>query len=116
MRSALFVHGLRVDARVGVHAHERDGQQPLIVDIDVEIPLPERDNISAALDYVDVADLVRRVAVSRHFDLVESFAQSVGRELLAIAAVERVSVCVTKPSALAGLADTTGFELTLQRA
>lgn len=114
-RSTLFVRGLRVEARVGVHVHERGGTQPLITDIEIDVPMPICDDISATLDYVRAADLVRRAAMSRHFELVETFARQVGIDLLEIEGVRQLFIRVTKPSALAGSADATGVELLMGR-
>jgi len=110
-RAALFVRALRVDARVGIHLHERGGTQVLLVDLEIDIPMPREDKIAATVDYVMVADLVQRVATSRHFDLIETFARQIGRELMAIAGVRSLLVRITKPSALAGAADSTGVEI-----
>ncbi len=114
-RSILFVRGLRVEARVGVHVHERGGTQPLIADLEIDVPMPAGDDISATLDYVKAADMVRSAALSRHFDLVETFAREVGDAFLEIDGVSHLFIRVTKPSALAGSADTTGVELLMVR-
>jgi dihydroneopterin aldolase len=114
-RSTIFLRGLRIDARVGVHVHERGGTQPLVMDIEIDVPMPACDEITATLDYVMAADMVRRAAMSRHFDLIETFAQEVGTVLLGIDGVRHLFIRVTKPSALAGSADSTGFELLLVR-
>jgi dihydroneopterin aldolase len=114
-RSTLFVRGLRVDARVGVHLHERKGHQPLIVDLEIDIRMPSRDDILATLDYVTAADMVRRSAISRHFELIETFARHVGEEFLTIDRVRQVLIRVTKPLALAESTNATGVELVLKR-
>lgn len=111
----LFVRGLHVEARVGVHAHERGGTQPLVVDLEIGFLLPDLDEISATLDYVQAATLVRRTAISRHFDLVETFAQNVCCGFSKIEKIATIFIRVTKPSALAGWASSTGVELRARR-
>ncbi|WP_050384966.1 dihydroneopterin aldolase [Bradyrhizobium pachyrhizi] len=110
----LFVRGLHVEARVGVHNHERGQTQPLIVDLEIRVPLPDQDDISATLDYVHVANTVRRIAMSRHFELVESFVHSLGSQISCVDKVRRIFIRVTKPSALAGSANATGVELLME--
>jgi dihydroneopterin aldolase len=114
-RSTLFVRGLRTEARVGVHVHERGGTQPLIIDLEIDIPMPPCDDITATFDYVLAAEIVRRTAVSRRFELVETFAREVGKDVLRADGVRQLFIRVTKPSALAGSADATGVELLLGR-
>lgn len=110
----LFVRGLQVEARVGVHMHERGGIQPLIVDLELTVPLPQRDKIAATSDYVEAAAIVRRTAMSQHFELIETFAQHLCDELSRTMRIQKIFVRITKPSALAGWANATGVELRLE--
>lgn len=114
-RSTIFVRGLSIDARVGVHVHERGDVQRLLVDVELDVPMPVCDNLAATFDYVQAVETVRRTAMSRHFDLIETFAREIGRTFLEADAIRQVFVRITKPSALAGLASATGVELLLGR-
>jgi dihydroneopterin aldolase len=85
------------------------------VDLEIAIAIPLCDDISATFDYVLAAEIVRRIALSRHFELVETFAREVGQDFLRTDGVRQLFIRVTKPSALAGEAEATGVELLLVR-
>jgi len=79
VRARLFVRRLRIDAQIGVHTHEKGRTQGVMVDL--EFGLPDEmafhtDRIGDAVDYVDVVARLRALAVERHYDLVESLAET----------------------------------------
>jgi dihydroneopterin aldolase len=88
--------GLEVFGRHGVLPEERVGQNFLY---DIELEATEgalSDRIEDAVDYREVAELVRVVSDERRFDLLEALAAAVADLLLARFDVERVRVRVRK--------------------
>jgi dihydroneopterin aldolase len=89
--------GLEVFGRHGLLPEERTGQTFLY---DVELETSDAamsDRIEDAVDYREVAELVRVVSDGQRFDLLEALAASVADVLLARFDVERVRVRVRKP-------------------
>ena len=98
------VRGVRIeDARVGVHPHERDRPQPVVVDVALWAHVAraaETDKITDTIDYGKIAATVVEVTTSRHFNLVEALCEALARALLGRFGVERVQVEVQKPGGL----------------
>jgi 7,8-dihydroneopterin aldolase/epimerase/oxygenase len=108
------VRGLHIDARIGVHAHERGRLQPLIIDVELEVEDRRIEGIADTVDYEDVAGWARRTAEVGHVDLVEHYAQRLGQACLDDPRVRSVRVRVEKPEALRG-AQAAGCEATFVR-
>jgi dihydroneopterin aldolase len=71
------LRGLRVVARVGVLPHEQAADQPLEVDIDLEVdldPAGASDALTDTVDYAAVLDAVAGALRAGHVDLLESLA------------------------------------------
>ena len=106
----VHLHDLRVFGHHGVHADERETGQEF--SFDVELGVGERgasDDFTEAVDYVEVARLVREVSEGRQFTLLEALATAVADELESRFAPERVLVRVHKPEVKpAGLEGTVG--------
>ena len=108
------MRGLRVDARIGVHAHERGRLQPVILDVELEIDDRRIEGIADTVDYDDVAGWARRTAEVGHLDLVEHYAERLGQACLDDPRVRSVRVRVEKPEAVRG-AQAAGCEATFVR-
>ena len=108
------VRGLRVFGRHGVGEEERARGQDFV--FDVELAVGDRgssDRLEDAVDYVDVARVVREVSDGRTYSLLEALAGAVADELERRFWPERVTVRVTKPAIRpAGLEGTVGVTVT----
>lgn len=111
----IFVSGLKVEAQVGVYAHERGRTQPLILDVELDAATASPTQLSDTVNYELVSDAARALAASGHVGLVETFAEAVARACLADPRVTRVRVRVDKPQALAPHAASAGVEVVLVR-
>ena len=111
----VFVTGLKVQAEIGVYKHEIGKVQPLIVDVELDVPTAGAERLADTLNYETVVQSARQVAVSGHIGLVETFAERLAHACLADARVTRARVRVEKPLALAPDAAGAGVEVTLVR-
>lgn len=112
-RSAIFVRGLRVDAAIGVHPHEHEGTQPVLIDVRLDLgqtPPPETDRLGETIDYEKIATKAREFARQGHVQLVETLAERLAAWCLEDARVRSVRVRIEKPNALAA-ADAAGVEI-----
>ncbi len=99
LRQTVVVEDIRVEAFIGVHGHEKDRRQSLIVDVELEIVSPGSDSVAETIDYNRIVGCCRELS-DRGIGLIETFARQLGEELLADRRVLRAQVSVTKPGAL----------------
>jgi dihydroneopterin aldolase len=96
----VFVKGLRVDAAIGVYAHEHGRTQPLIIDAIFDLTLHDIVALDDTLNYENVGEIARSFLARGHITLVETLAEDMARTLLALPYVTRVEVSISKPHAL----------------
>ena len=97
-RYKLFVRNLVLAAKIGVHPHEkmRPPRLRVTVELDMANDLPRRDELVDALDYERIVADIRALAIARHINLVETFADAVAQLCLANARVVAAHVSVEK--------------------
>lgn len=110
----VFVRGIRLEAAIGVHAHEHGRTQPLVVDVELDAELELDGRLGSTVNYEMIVAAARAVLANGHVLLVETFADRLARLCLDDARVRRVRVRAEKPEAL-GEAAGAGFELVLER-
>jgi 7,8-dihydroneopterin aldolase/epimerase/oxygenase len=114
----IIIKGLEVLASIGVHPHEHESTQVIIIDIELDmgsLPTPEDDILSETLDYALVAEKAAEFAQEAHVQLVETLAGRIAK--WALEKDKRVQACtvrIAKPHALNN-AETAGVEFTLNR-
>lgn len=111
----IFVTGLKVDAEIGVYAHEKGRAQPLIADVELDVPAAGVEKLSDTVNYETILTAARDIAAEGHIQLVEAFAERLARACLADPRVMRARVRVEKPLALAPHATAAGVEITVVR-
>ena len=111
----VFVTGLKVQAEIGVYRHEIGRVQPLVVDVELDVPTAGAHRLSETLNYETILQAAQQVAGEGHIDLVETFAHRLARRCLADPRVTRARVRIEKPLALAPHAVGAGVEITLLR-
>lgn len=113
--SKVFVTGLQVQAQIGVYRHEIGRVQPLIVDVELDVPTNASDRLAETLNYETILAAAQALAAEGHVDLVETFAHRLAEACLHDARVTRARVRIEKPLALAPHAVGAGVEIVLQR-
>lgn len=111
----VFVAGLKVQAEIGVYRHEIGRVQPLVVDVELDVPSAGAGRLSETLNYETILNSARQIAGAGHIELVETFAERLALACLADGRVTRARVRVEKPLALAPDAVAAGVEITLVR-
>ncbi len=97
----LFLRGYEVWINIGVHDFEKRGEQRVVIDVDLWVPLalstPRGDQLDEVLDY----DFIRREIMARvamgHIHLQETLADDVLARLLAHPKVRAARVATEKP-------------------
>jgi 7,8-dihydroneopterin aldolase/epimerase/oxygenase len=94
------IRDLHVPAVIGVHDWEREIEQTLVFAVDMAADVAKAaasDHISDALDYSAVVQTVTDVVTQGEFQLIETAAERVARQLLADYPLGWVRVEVAKP-------------------
>ena len=96
----LFVRGLELPLRVGVHGFERDRPQRVRVDIELWVRRAapaDDDRLAGVVDYEKVVDGIRHLAQGGHINLLETLAERIADVCFADARVLGAKVAVEKP-------------------
>lgn len=96
----IFLRGVELDARVGVHRVERERPQRLLLDVTLFVTRSgdaESDRLADVLNYERIVEAARALCAGRHINLLETLAERVASACLAEPLVEGVRVSVAKP-------------------
>jgi dihydroneopterin aldolase len=114
----VFVRGLTLQARLGVHAHEEALPQRVVIGVDLAVRDPHApasegpDELARVVDYGVVAATARRIAAAGHVRLAETLAERIAIALLADERIVTARVSVEKPDVLA---DVTSVGVVVER-
>ncbi|WP_298294349.1 dihydroneopterin aldolase [Thiomonas sp.] len=97
----LFLKNYEVQINIGVHEFEKRGEQRVLINVDLFVPLamstPQQDKLDEVVDY----DFMRRVIAARvaqgHIHLQETLCDDVARIMLEHPRVRAVRVSTEKP-------------------
>lgn len=111
---------MRFFAHHGVLAEERTQGQQFLVDVELEAdlrPAGRRDDLSLTADYRRAYEVVKSVMQGEPRNLIETLAETIAAQLLALDRVSGVTVRVRKPEVkLAGPLEWSGVEIHRRRA
>ncbi len=97
----LFLRDYEVWINIGVHAFEKRGEQRVLINVDLYVPLvlntPKADRLEEVVDY----DFIRRSIAERvsrgHIHLQETLCDDIAKMMLAHPEVKAVRVSTEKP-------------------
>ena len=78
--TSVFVRNLVLNAKIGVHSHEKRRKQPVRINVKVSmknLSVPKQDSIDETMDYEKIVDGIRKIVKSDHINLVESLAEKI---------------------------------------
>ena len=97
----LFLRNYEVMINIGVHDFEKKGEQRVLVNVDLFIPLavstPQKDHLEEVVDYDFMRDTIARRMAEGHIHLQETLCDDVARAMLAHPKVRAVRVSTEKP-------------------
>ena len=111
----IFVSGLKVQAEIGVYRHEIGRVQPLVIDVELDVPTAGAERLAETVNYETILQAARAIASGGHIELVETFAERLATACLADSRVTKARVRIEKRLALAPDAVAAGVELTVVR-
>ena len=103
MTVVVEIAGLELAGRHGALEAEREGLQPFLYDVELELEEPASDDLVQTADYREVVALIRDVSLSRQFHLLESLAATLADPVLVRVTARSVYVRVRKPHVELGL-------------
>ena len=97
----LFLRNYEVMIKIGVHEFEKKGEQRVLINVDLYIPLalstPKDDNLEEVVDYDFMRDTIARRVARGHVQLQESLVDDVVAAMLEHPRVRAARVSTMKP-------------------
>ncbi len=109
----VFIRGLTVEAIIGVFEWEKQVQQPLIFDLEMDWDITqaaETDDLQYALNYAAVTDRVIEFVQANQYDLLERLLVQLAETLRQEFSIPKIKIRVEKP-AVAPHAQAVGLEI-----
>lgn len=96
----IVLYGLEFHGFHGVFPEEAKFGARFIVDVEMTLELPEKDEMALSVDYSRVYALVKNEVTEHRYDLIEALASTIARRVLEEhPKVQRVTTRVHKPHA-----------------
>jgi len=102
MTDVIRLRGLRVRGFHGVLPQEREGGQPFVIDVSLEVdtaPAAASDALAETVDYAGLSERLAGVVSGEPVNLIETLAERLAAICLADPRVQAVTVEVHKPEA-----------------
>ncbi len=97
----LFLRNFEVMINIGVHDFEKQGEQRVLFNVELFIPLalstPKQDQLHEVVDYDFIRNTIESHVSTGHIQLQETLCDDVARTLLAHPKVRAVQVSTQKP-------------------
>jgi dihydroneopterin aldolase len=97
----LFLRNYEVNINIGVHDFEKKGEQRVLINVDLYIPLamstPKDDQLHEVVDYDFMRETIARRVAEGHIHLQETLCDDVVRRMLEHPRVRAARVSTMKP-------------------
>ena len=97
----LFLRNYELHINIGVHEFEKKGEQRVLINVDLFIPLtlstPQNDQLQEVVDYDFIRSTIAKRMAQGHIQLQETLCDDVLNALLAHPKVRAVRVATEKP-------------------
>ena len=115
-RARLHIKDLECLARVGVHDKEKRAPQKVRINLELKVKIPseEGDRLENVVCYDALASGIRKIALEKHCNLVETLAQRIVNFCFEDSRILAVRVLVEKPHQLSDAASV-GAEIEEER-
>ncbi len=97
----VFLRNFQVMSNIGVHDFEKRGEQRVLFNVELYVPLaestPQQDELHEVVDYDFIRDTIVQRIAQGHTHLQETLCDDIARTLLAHPKVRAVQVSTQKP-------------------
>tara|TARA_B100001113_G_C21065443_1_gene603173 strand:- start:677 stop:1051 length:375 start_codon:yes stop_codon:yes gene_type:complete len=100
MSQSIFFRDIELLCKIGVYEHERRNPQRVIINLKLILSnelSPKNDKIDETLNYDIVYRKIKDITSSQHFNLVETLANQIFKNLKSLNKVSDLTVSVAKP-------------------
>ena len=104
----IYLHGLKIDATIGIWDWEKAIKQTVVIDLDMGADIRKAaasDDVEDTLNYKAVAKRLQQFVGDSSFELVETLAEKIAEIILTEFDVPWVRVKLNKPGAIRGSRD-----------
>jgi 7,8-dihydroneopterin aldolase/epimerase/oxygenase len=104
--NTIFIRDLRVETRIGVYEWEQHLSQPLLLNVEFELPSVKpftSDNFEDAVDYSAVVQRLQTLAADHPHKLLERFAEAIVEILCGEFGAQWTKVSVAKLAPIVGV-------------
>ena len=103
--NTISIVDLEVTCIIGIHPNERVEEQPLLIDINLDVDLGDSafsDDIDKTIDYTIIAEMATQLAIKKKYNLIESFCKDLNNLFIeTFQVIQQTRITVKKPNALA---------------
>jgi len=97
----LFLRNYEISINIGVHEFEKKGEQRVLINVDLYIPLavstPKEDQLEEVVDYDFIRSSIAQRIAQGHVHLQETLCDDVAKLMLAHPRVRAVCISTMKP-------------------
>ena len=102
--NTISIVDLEVTCIIGILPNERVEEQTLLLDINLDVDIGDSafvDEIDETIDYTIIADMATKLAVTKKYNLIESFCRDLNNLFLeTFQAIKKTRISVKKPNAI----------------
>ena len=112
---SVFIRDLVLTALVGVHRHEKNGQQRVRINLDMDVPEPGepiQDKLVEVVCYEEIVLGIRAIVNAGHINLLETLAERIASKILSD---DRISVVRVRIEKLDVFADAASVGVEIER-
>lgn len=97
----LFLKAFEINMNIGVHEFEKKGEQRVVINVDLYVPLqnntPSKDDLSEVVDYDFMRQTIADIIATGHIHLQETLCDEIVKRMLAHPLVLATRVSTEKP-------------------
>ncbi len=97
----LFLKDFEINMNIGVHEFEKKGEQRVVINVDLYVPLqnntPSKDDLSEVVDYDFMRKTIADIIGTGHIQLQETLCDEIAKRMLAHPLVFATRVSTEKP-------------------
>ena len=102
--NTISIVDLEITCIIGILPNERVEEQTLLLDINLDVDIGDSaflDEIDETIDYTIIADMATKLAVTKKYNLIESFCRDLNNLFLeTFQVIQKTNISVKKPNAI----------------
>jgi len=103
MTNNIFLHGLKLNTKIGVPDWERAISQQLIIDVDIRLKgdqIFNSNNLSQTIDYALIESEIKKIGLKHEHRLLEDFGEDIVSQLKEKFQFEKIILRISKKNIL----------------